>query len=332
MPNKNEPLKSCKLCPRVCGIDRTSGKIGVCGENATVRISRASLHMWEEPCISGEKGSGTVFFTGCPLHCVFCQNRAISGGENGVSVTEKELADVFLRLQDMGALNINLVTPTHFVPYIVSALEKAKTCGLCIPVIYNTGSYECVETLKMLSGLVDIYLPDLKYFSSELSLRYSHAPDYFEIATRAIDEMVRQVGRFEFSRTSADCCDYITHADSENDDELAFSEIKKGVVVRHLILPGFTEDSKKIISYLYNKYGDDILISIMNQFTPLPGLSEYPEINHRVTAKEYDEVIDYALSIGVTNAFIQDEGTAEESFIPDFYNFDLKKFLGQSKK
>ncbi len=297
--------KSCGLCPRNCGVNRNLGQIGACGESATIRISRASLHMWEEPCISGDKGSGTVFFTGCPLHCVFCQNSAISDGENGVSITVDELADVFLKLQDMDALNINLVTPTHFVPGIVSALEKAKSHGLHIPVVYNTSSYENVEALKMLSGLVDVYLPDLKYKSAELSLKYSHAKDYFEVAARAIDEMVKQVGTVE----------------SE------FPKIKKGVIVRHLILPGFTEDSKEIISYLYNKYGDDIFMSIMNQFTPLPGLENYPEINRKVTKAEYNEVIDYALSLGVTNAFVQEEGTAEESFIPDFYNFDLEKFL-----
>lgn len=308
--------ESCDLCPRNCGVNRNLRQVGVCGESATIRISRAALHMWEEPCISGDKGSGTVFFTGCPLHCVFCQNSAISDGENGVSVTENELADVFLKLQDMGALNINLVTPTHFVPGIVSALEKAKLHGLHIPVVYNTSSYENVETLKMLSGLVDVYLPDLKYKSAELSLKYSHAKDYFEMAARAIDEMVKQVGTVGFSEDFA-----------VDNDETDFPQIKKGVIVRHLILPGFTDDSKEIIAYLYGKYGDDIFISIMNQFTPLSGLENYPEINRKVTKAEYDEVIDYALSLGVTNAFVQDEGTAEESFIPDFYNFDLKKFL-----
>ena len=289
--------ESCDLCPRNCGVNRNLRQVGVCGESATIRISRAALHMWEEPCISGDKGSGTVFFTGCPLHCVFCQNSAISDGENGVSVTENELADVFLKLQDMDALNINLVTPTHFVPGIVSALEKAKSHGLHIPVVYNTSSYENVETLKMLSGLVDVYLPDLKYKSSKLSLKYSHANNYFEVAF-AVDNY-----------------------------EADFPKIKKGVIVRHLILPGFTDDSKEIIAYLYGKYGDDIFISIMNQFTPLSGLENYPEINRKVTKAEYNDVIDYALSFGVTNAFVQDEGTADESFIPDFYSFDLKKFL-----
>lgn len=305
MDNRDSFKTGCILCPHKCGANRDDGQRGKCGETSKVRIARASLHMWEEPCISGEQGSGTVFFTGCSLKCVFCQNRAISGGQNGVEVTESELSDVFLKLQDMGAKNINLVTPTHFAPEIVKALEISKSHGLSLPIVYNTSSYETVDTLKMLSGLVDIYLPDFKYKSTELSSKYSGAPDYFEVASRAVDEMIRQVGKADGS----------------------FPEMKRGVIVRHLLLPGFTDDSKEIISYLYGKYGNDIFISIMNQFTPIPELSKYPEINRKVTSDEYDDVIDYALSLGVTNAFIQEDGTAEESFIPDFYNFSLEKFL-----
>lgn len=305
MDNRDSFKTGCILCPHKCGVNRDDGQRGKCGETSKVRIAMASLHMWEEPCISGEQGSGTVFFTGCSLKCVFCQNRAISGGQNGVEVTESELSDVFLKLQDMGAKNINLVTPTHFAPEIVKALEISKSHGLSLPIVYNTSSYETADTLKMLSGLVDIYLPDLKYKSTELSSKYSGAPDYFEVASRAVDEMIRQVGKADGS----------------------FPEMKRGVIVRHLLLPGFTDDSKEIISYLYGKYGNDIFISIMNQFTPIPELSNYPEINRKVTSDEYDDVIDYALSIGVTNAFIQEDGTAEESFIPDFYNFNLEKFL-----
>lgn len=305
MDNGNFFKTGCILCPHKCGADRDGGQRGKCGETSKVRIARASLHMWEEPCISGEQGSGTVFFTGCSLKCVFCQNRAISRGQNGVEVTESELSDIFLKLQDMGAKNINLVTPTHFVTEIVKALELSKSHGLSLPIVYNTSSYETADTLKMLSGLVDIYLPDLKYKSSKLSAKYSGAPDYFEVASLAIDEMVRQVGKADGS----------------------FPEMRRGVIVRHLLLPGFTDDSKEIISYLYGKYGNDIFISIMNQFTPVPGLSTYPEINKKVASAEYDDVIDYALSLGITNAFIQEDGTAEESFIPDFNNFNLEKFL-----
>lgn len=289
-------LENCKLCPRQCGVDRNTGVNGYCGMTAEIKIARASLHMWEEPCISGTNGSGTVFFTGCPMKCVFCQNRQIAIGSTGMKVSIKRLAEIFLELQKKGAHNINLVTPTHYVPQIVEALKSAKQKGLFIPIVYNTGSYEKVETLRLLEGLVDIWLPDCKYYDKELAARYSNAADYFEVANAAIAEMVRQAGEPIF------------------EDGL----MKRGVIVRHMVLPGQTRDSRKIIEELYRQYGDGIYISIMNQYTPLPQMEKFPEINRRVTKREYDKVVDYAISINVENAFIQEGETAKESFIPDF--------------
>lgn len=312
----------CRLCPRGCGVDRSRGNRGFCKETEELRVARAALHFWEEPCISGEAGSGTVFFSGCPLQCVYCQNREIARGFAGKSISGERLSEIFLELQEKGAHNINLVTPTHFVPQIAEALKRAKEQGLRLPVVYNTGSYERVDTLRMLEGLVDIYLPDLKYVDSGLSLRYSHAADYFEIAARAIGEMVRQVGipQFDGERMRRE-------GSSETDEELMRRKdssesdgelMRRGVIVRHLVLPGCVEDSKSVIRYLYETYGNKIYISIMNQFTPAADLNEYPELNRRVTEEEYDAVVDYAIDLGVENGFIQEGETAQESFIPPF--------------
>lgn len=288
---------NCNLCNRKCNIDRTSG-FGYCGQGETVRIARASLHMWEEPCISGEEGSGTVFFTGCSLKCVYCQNSKIALGDKGYELSIDELAKTFLELKSKGANNINLVTPTHFVPQIVKALDIAKREGLDIPIVYNTGSYDTVETIKLLDGYVDIYLPDMKYASAELARKYSNAKDYPDVAKKAIAEMVRQVGEPVFDENTG--------------------LMKKGVIVRHLVLPGFIGDSKEVIKYLYETYGDNIYISIMNQYTPLPHVKAYPEIDRKLTEEEYDEVVDYAIDFGVVNGFIQEGETASESFIPEF--------------
>lgn len=303
----------CTLCPRNCQADRANGKTGFCGQTNEIRVARAALHMWEEPCISGTNGSGTVFFSGCTLRCVFCQNAAISSGSHGKLISTDRLSDIFLELQEQGANNINLVTPSHFVPQIAKALELSKQNGLTLPIVYNTGSYETVDTLRMLDGLVDVYLPDLKYYSSKLSLRYSHAGDYFDVATKAIAEMVRQTG----SPIFAPCASTMSDTDS-TDDYVTMPLINKGVIVRHLVLPGCIEDSKRVISYLYNTYGNQVYISIMNQFTPTGDLSKYPELNRKLASDEYDEVIDYAISIGVENGFIQEGDTADESFIPPF--------------
>lgn len=290
----------CTLCPRNCQIDRTMGETGVCGQTENLKIARAALHYWEEPCISGEQGSGAVFFSGCALHCVFCQNADIANGTAGKEITRERLTEIFLELQQKGANNINLVTPGHFAPQIVWALERAKRQGLTVPIVYNTSSYENVDTIKSLEGLVDIYLPDFKYMDAKLSAKYSHAPDYSEVAKTVIAEMVRQTGSAEFF---------------DGDEE---GLMKQGTIVRHLLLPGCVQDSKAVIRYLYETYGDRIYISIMNQFTPLAGVEKYPEINRRVTETEYDEVVDYAIGLGVERGFIQEGGTAEESFIPQF--------------
>lgn len=263
---------------------------------ASIQVARASLHMWEEPCISGTNGSGTVFFTGCNLKCVFCQNHTIAIGKKGREVSVSQLADLFLMLQDKGAHNINLVTPSHYVPGIAEALRLSKKQGLRLPIVYNTSGYDSVSTLSLLDGLIDVYLPDFKYVSQELSKRYSHVADYFEVAKASLAEMFRQVGPPVF------------------DGAL----LVKGIVVRHLLLPGCTEDSKAVIQYLHATYGDNIFISIMNQYTPLPHVGAFPEINRKVTPAEYDEVVDYAIDLGVENGFIQEGDTAEESFIPEF--------------
>lgn len=295
--NKQEINTSCVLCPRACKANREQGKTGYCGMASEIVIARASLHMWEEPCISGKTGSGTVFFTGCPLRCVFCQNRDIAIGRMGKVISLERLVEIFFELKEQGANNINLVTPTHYVPQIQKALMIAKEQGLNLPIVYNTSSYETVDTLKMLDGLVDIYLPDMKYHSSELSKKYSNAPDYFEVADQAIAEMVRQVGPPVFEKDM----------------------IQRGVIVRHMILPGNTKDSKRIIDHLLHTYKNDIYVSIMNQYTPMPEMAEYPEINRKITKREYQKVIDYAIESGLEKGFIQEGETAMESFIPDFH-------------
>ena len=290
----------CDLCPRKCLVDRKKGEKGICGQTENLKVARAALHFWEEPCISGDAGSGAVFFSGCPLHCVFCQNENIANGTVGKEISLERLVDIFLELQEKGANNINLVTPGHFVPQIVKALDQARMEGLTLPVVYNTSSYETVDTIKMLEGYVDIYLPDFKYMSPVLSKKYSHAPDYAEVAKATIAEMVRQTGKAVF-----------VNGDEDN-------LILRGTIVRHLTLPGCMEDSMQILKYLHETYGDTIYISIMNQFTPLSNLEKYPELNRKITDEEYEALVDYAIEIGIENGFIQEGDTAEESFIPAF--------------
>ena len=253
--------------------------------------------MWEEPCISGERGSGTVFFSGCSLRCIFCQNREIARMNTGKEITVERLSEIFLELQQKGAANINLVTACHYVPHIIEALDLAKSKGLILPVVYNSGGYEKVETLQMLEGYVDIYLPDYKYTDATLAQNFSNAPDYPEIALDAIKEMVRQTGECVFGEDGY---------------------LQRGTIVRHLILPAHTHQSKEALSLLYKTFGDSIYISIMNQYTPIHSIPTYPELNRRVTAREYEKVLAHALTLGITNAFIQEGGTASESFIPEF--------------
>ena len=282
----------------MCNVDREI-TTGYCGVKKTLRVARAALHFWEEPCISGEEGSGAVFFTGCNLRCVFCQNFQIARAEQGKEITVERLSEIFLELQEQKANNINLVTATHYVPQVVEALKIAKEKGLHIPVVYNCGGYETVETLKLLEGLVDIYLPDFKYVNHDRAKRYSRAEDYPEAAKKALAEMVRQQPEAEF-------------------DERGI--MKKGVIVRHLMLPGGIKDSKAVVKYLYETYGNQIFISLMNQYTPLPHVADYPEIDRKLKKFEYDRLVDYAISLGVENGFIQEGETAEESFIPAFTN------------
>lgn len=291
-------MRDCTLCPRECHADRAAGQTGFCGQTASLTAARAALHYWEEPCISGSCGSGAVFFSGCNLQCVFCQNHSIALGQAGFSVSLEKLADTFLKLQAQGAANINLVTGSHFIPQLAYALTLAKRQGLTLPVVYNTGSYEKPEALALLDGLVDIYLPDLKYYSSALSGKYSHAADYFEKACAAISEMFRQVGRPVI--------------------DSATGLMKRGMIVRHLLLPGQSADSKRILRYLRNTYGTDIYVSIMNQYTPLPHVADIPELNRTISPETYAKILSFADQIGIENGFMQEGETAKESFIPAF--------------
>lgn len=296
MKNMNK-YENCLLCPRKCGINRSTGQTGVCGVSSEIKVARAALHYWEEPCISGKRGSGAVFFSGCSLHCVFCQNREISDGKEGKVISKERLSDIFMELADKGANNINLVTPGQYIPDIVWAVNDAKSRGMKLPIIYNTSGYENVTELNLLEGIVDVYLPDFKYMDSTLSARYSRAKDYPSVAKQALSEMVRQ------------------QPDVVIDD--ATGLIQKGVIVRQLLLPGHVNDAKAVLKYLYDTYHDHVYISMMSQFTPI-ALKDYPEINRTVTRREYERLVDYALEIGITNAFIQEGDVAKDSFIPAF--------------
>lgn len=296
MKNMNK-YENCLLCPRKCGINRSTGQTGICGVSSEIKVARAALHYWEEPCISGKRGSGAVFFSGCSLHCVFCQNREISDGKEGKVISKERLSDIFMELADKGANNINLVTPGQYIPDIVWVVNDAKSRGMKLPIIYNTSGYENVTELKLLEGIVDVYLPDFKYMDSTLSAMYSRAKDYPSVAKQALSEMVRQ------------------QPDVVIDD--ATGLIQKGVIVRQLLLPGHVNDAKAVLKYLYDTYHDHVYISMMSQFTPI-ALKDYPEINRTVTRREYERLIDYALEIGITNAFIQEGDVAKDSFIPAF--------------
>ena len=296
MKNMNK-YENCLLCPRKCGTNRRTGQTGVCGVSSEIKVARAALHYWEEPCISGKRGSGAVFFSGCSLHCVFCQNREISDGKEGKVISKERLSDIFMELEGKGANNINLVTPGQYIPDIVWAVNDAKSRGMKLPIIYNTSGYENVTELKLLEGIVDVYLPDFKYMDSTLSAMYSRAKDYPSVAKQALSEMVRQ------------------QPDVVIDD--ATGLIQKGVIVRQLLLPGHVNDAKAVLKYLYDTYHDHVYISMMSQFTPI-ALKDYPEINRTVTRREYERLVDYALEIGITNAFIQEGDVAKDSFIPAF--------------
>lgn len=291
-----DTLSKCNLCPRKCNINRHE-KVGFCGAKDKIKIARASLHYWEEPCISGTNGSGTIFFSNCNLKCIFCQNYEISTENVGTEITIEKFANICIDLQNKKALNINLVTPTIYVPLIVEGIKLAREKGLNIPIIYNTSGYETKETIKMLNGIIDIYMPDLKYYSDFYAIKYSNAKNYFQYAKEAINEMYKQVGKPIY----------------ENDI------LKKGVIIRHLLLPGLKEDSKRIIKYIYETYKDNIILSIMNQYTNIKPL-KYNNLNKKLSEKEYNEIINYAYDLGIRNAYIQEGNTQKKSFIPDFKN------------
>lgn len=289
-------MEKCNICPRKCNIDRTIYK-GYCGMDDTLVVARAALHMWEEECISGKEGSGAVFFAGCNLRCVFCQNRNISKNGAGKTITVDRLADIFCELQKKGANNINLVTPTHYTKQIMAALDIAKDKGLNIPVVYNCGGYESVDTIKELKGYVDIFLPDFKYVDKNISKKYSNCEDYFDVAKKGLAAMYEIVGNPQF-------------------DERGM--MKKGVIVRHLMLPGHVKDSKSVLKYLHETYGNNIYISIMSQYTPLVDKDKYKEIARKLYPAEYKRLVDYAIDIGIVNGFVQEGDVADESFIPEF--------------
>lgn len=290
-------LDNCNLCVRNCNVNRNLNKIGFCKSSNDIIIARAALHHWEEPCISGDSGSGTVFFSNCNLRCVFCQNHEISQEGYGKSVSIERLSKIFLELQEKGANNINLVTPTHYVPQIIEALKIAKNSGLSIPILYNTNSIDSIDTIKLLKGYIDIYLPDYKYFSDKYSMKYSKISNYSKNTINIIKEMVSQVGEPIFDSDGI---------------------MKKGVIIRHLLLPGLLFDSKKVIDSIYNEFGDKVFISLMNQYTPTYNCSKFPEINKQLNPRSYDSLINYALSIGVKNGFIQESGTNDKKYVPPF--------------
>ena len=294
--------EKCELCPRRCGANRLAGQAGFCGEKNLAKVARAALHFWEEPCISGESGSGTVFFSGCTMRCVFCQNREISRGEAGKEITVERLAEIYLELAKQGANNINLVTPMHYAPQITAALDIARKKGLSLPVVWNTGGCELRESVAAVRSYADIWLTDFKYYDSALGKSFSSAPDYFSVTAAALEQMVAQTGKPVFDENGI---------------------MRRGVIGRHLMLPGHLDDTKNVLRYLYETYGDKIWISIMNQYTPLCNDKRFPELFRSVSDDEYSEAIDFACEIGIENAFVQEGGTVGESFIPPFDLFGV---------
>lgn len=294
----NESYRSCRLCPRACGVNREKNERGVCRSGAVPLVAHSMLHKWEEPCISGENGSGAVFFSGCPLGCVYCQNHKISLGGVGKPHSAEELASLFLSLQGEGAHNVNLVTATHFVPHVIASVNLARERGLSVPIVYNTSGYESVDTLKALEKTVDIYLTDYRYIKSETARKYSSAKDYPSVCDKSLAEMVRQTG-----------------APLMDENGL----LRRGVIVRLLLLPGRLIEAKMILRRLFLTYGDRIYISLMSQYTPMAECAaQYPELAHTVSPSEYRSLVDYARALGVTHAYTQEGSAASESFIPPF--------------
>ncbi|MGI6076131.1 MAG: radical SAM protein [Pyramidobacter sp.] len=289
-------LERCDLCPRRCGVNRAAGATGYCGAGILPRVALVSLHRWEEPCLTGAKGAGTVFFSHCTMKCLFCQNYQISCRGTGIEVSVRRLSEIFIEQQRRGAASLDLVTPTHYAPQIIEALDLAKRRGFSLPVVYNCGGYELPEAVEALRGWVDVFLPDLKYYDDRLARSYSHAPDYFKYASASIEKMFDITGP----------------AVIEN------GMMTRGVLVRHLILPGQTCDSMKVLDYLHGTFGSAIYVSLMNQYTPMPQTAGIPGLNRRLTTLEYNRVLDYAESLGMVNCYIQKGRTAMEKFIPRF--------------
>lgn len=289
-------IEKCVLCPRACGVNRYE-RAGFCGAGAMARVALVSLHPWEEPCLVGAKGAGTVFFSYCNLRCCFCQNHEISHGGSGIEVTDERLAEIFIEQQRRGAATLDLVTPTHYVPQIVHALDLARAAGFHLPVVYNSSAYESVDIIRALAGYVDIYLPDLKYFSAEAAGEYSQAADYFPIASRAIMEMYAQVGKAQLDEGGA---------------------MTRGVLVRHMVLPGHRHDSMAVVRWLWETFGDNIYLSLMSQYTPMYRATEHKKINRRLTTFEYESVVDLAVELGIEHCFVQERRAASEEYVPLF--------------
>ncbi len=294
MENCNISYHNCRLCARECGVNRELGELGYCRASTVPVIARAALHAWEEPIISGDGGSGTIFFSHCSLGCIYCQNGTISHGSVGEEVSLSRIADIMLRLEREGAHNINFVTPTHYAPSVIEAVRCARERGLALPIVYNTASYDSVETIRALSGTVDIYLPDLKYYRAKTAGDLSFAANYREAALLAIDEMVRQ----------------------QPEPVITGGIMKRGVIVRILLLPGHVAEGKLNLKYIYERYGDNIYVSLMSQYTPMPDIK--PPLNRRVTRAEYNELLSYAAELGITRAFAQEISSSAEQYIPDF--------------
>lgn len=287
----------CNLCPRRCDLDRDT-KRGYCGESNEIRIARAAPHLWEEPPISGQNGSGTIFFSGCSLRCIYCQNHEIAVSHLGFTMTPDELLRTMFRLAGEGVHNINLVTPSHYTVQLVPVLARARAQGIGLPILWNSSGYESTDALRMLDGLIDIYLPDFKYLNAETAKAYSNAPDYPEAAKAALAEMVRQCGAPQIDPQTG--------------------LMTRGVQVRHLVLPNHAQESRQVLWYLYQTYRNGIGYSIMNQYTPMPQMQGHPCLSRRVTPQEYEHVVRYARQIGIENVYTQEGESACESFVPEF--------------
>ena len=292
-----QELEKCSICPHNCGINRLNGNIGRCKSNGNIKLAMASIHNFEEPCISGENGSGTVFFSNCNLNCVFCQNYKISQQGLGREISIEELAEIFIDEQNKNAENINLVTPTMYVYHIIEAIKIARNKGLKIPIVYNSNGYENVETIKKLDGYIDIYLPDLKYYDDDLAFKYSGIKNYFKNATSAIKEMYNQVG-------------------SPVLDENGM--MKKGLIIRHLVLPNNLQNSKNVLKWINDNIDKNVFVSVMAQYFPTNKAKDFPEINRKLTKEEYEEIENYLYSLDLDNGYIQELGEHEEEYVPDF--------------